>query len=146
MSVGAIKRLGVLPVQSDDPPDNIWFKLKDGPSMKSGTAFLWLCSALFALASCKTRQLSSTPKHIFGRTAIAPSAPLNPCKDGTDYPEAVTYVKELANWIMARNTDTFTADYSPSKFCFAVSDLAGLNAHADPATDHRLPIERKAEA
>lgn len=102
--------------------------------MKSRTACIWLCSALFALLSCKTRQQSSKPKHVFGRTAVAPSSPLNPCKDGTDYPEAVTYVKELANWIMARNPETFTADYSPAKFCFVVSDLAGLNAHSDPAT------------
>lgn len=102
--------------------------------MTSRYFLVWLCLPAFFYSSCKLRSPSSTPKHVYGRTAIAPLTPLASCKDGSEYPEAVNYVKQLANWIMARNPATFAGEYAPSKFCFAVSDLAGLNAHSDPST------------
>lgn len=103
--------------------------------MTSHTGMLYLCMlAVLLVSSCKVRTSPAAPKHVYGRTSVPAVSKRAPCKDGSENPEAMLYVKELANWLMTRNPETFSGEYAPNTFCFAVSEASGLNAHADPAS------------
>ncbi len=102
-------------------------------TLSTGTLSLSIL-ALLLVPACRIRTSPAAPKHVYGRTSVPPAVKRQPCKDGVENPEAVIYVKELSKWIMLRNPETFTGDYAPETFCFAVSEASGLNANADPAT------------
>lgn len=88
-------------------------------------------------SSCRQRTSpkapASTLHHVLGATSVAPLQDLESCIPATDMTDATTYFDQVAQYLMAKNMETFKGPYAPDQFCIHAREYSNLNAASSPA-------------
>lgn len=84
-----------------------------------------------ALGGCVPRSFHADVDHTLGEMGRHEYRRLAPCVDGKDFPQAIAYLRRLAQRIAAHNPSTFSGNYDISKFCFKVEESRKFNANAN---------------
>lgn len=83
----------------------------------------------FALLFSCHQETSSSLKHEFSKTHRVANRYFN-CQDGSNYPEAVSYLRGLLDYVTSSNPSTFQGDLLAENFCIEVVDSGEFNASA----------------
>ncbi len=108
--------------------------------MVSYKTLVFLYVVLVSLSACRFgSEPTSTTKHDFGQTSVAPAKALVDCstepdRDSGRFPASTAYIKKIAHHIMKANPSTFSGAFSPDNFCFRIEDNKTFNAFANPTS------------